>query len=85
MLSRKVDFWLLWGMAGVTSTMVAAVQSVSFSRDIQPVFEGSCWKCHGGTVALSKLDLRSRDAALKGASAAPRSFQAMPRKAAFTA
>src|SRR5207302_809235 len=25
-----------------------------------------CWKCHGGTVQLSKLDLRTRDAAIKG-------------------
>ena len=64
MLSRTVIPWLLLGLAGAVST--AADQPVSFTRDIQPVFEGSCWKCHGGAVQLSKLDLRTREAALKG-------------------
>jgi hypothetical protein len=40
--------------------------SVSFSRDVQPIFETSCWKCHGASVQLSKLDLRSRESALAG-------------------
>ncbi len=44
----------------------AAAQPVSFAADIRPIFETNCWKCHGGAVQLSKLDLRSRDAALKG-------------------
>src|SRR5215469_1819995 len=44
----------------------AAAQPVSFATDIRPIFESSCWKCHGGGVQLSKLDLRSRDAALMG-------------------
>lgn len=39
---------------------------VSFSKDIQPIFEASCWKCHGSAVQLSKLDLRTRQAALTG-------------------
>jgi Protein of unknown function (DUF1553)/Protein of unknown function (DUF1549)/Planctomycete cytochrome C len=70
MLSRKVNLWLLPAIAG-TASMFAADQPVSFSRDIQPVFEGSCWKCHGGAVQLSKLDLRSRDGALKGGERGP--------------
>ena len=44
----------------------AADKPVSFATDIRPIFEASCWKCHGGSVQLSKLDLRTRDAALKG-------------------
>src|SRR5438477_11434999 len=44
----------------------AADRSVSFSADIRPVFESSCWKCHGAAIQLSKLDLRTREAALKG-------------------
>ena len=39
----------------------------SFSKDIQPILETSCWKCHGATLQLSKLDLRTRESALKGA------------------
>src|SRR4051794_2679093 len=44
-------------------TLHAADKPVSFASDIGPVFESTCWKCHGGAVQLSKLDLRTRDAA----------------------
>src|SRR5215471_2620859 len=44
----------------------AADRPVSFATDIRPIFEASCWKCHGGSVQLSKLDLRTREAAIKG-------------------
>lgn len=44
----------------------ARAQAVSFSKDIQPIFAATCWKCHGGAVQLSKLDLRTREGALKG-------------------
>src|SRR5258708_617875 len=40
---------------------------VSSSKDIQPILETSCWNCHGATLQLSKLDLRTRESALKGA------------------
>ena len=63
----------------------AADQPVSFTRDIRPILESSCWKCHGGAVQLSKLDLRTREAALKGGARAPRSFPARPRRAGCTA
>ena len=44
----------------------AADQPVRFTPDIRSIFENSCWKCHGATVQLSRLDLRTREAALKG-------------------
>src|SRR5205085_5760829 len=47
-------------------SIAAADKGVSFSADIQPVLESSCWKCHGGSIQLSKLDLSTREAALKG-------------------
>jgi len=50
-----------------TSIAVAADRPVSFSKDIQPILETSCWNCHGATLQLSKLDLRTRESALKGA------------------
>src|SRR5258708_37270377 len=40
---------------------------VSSAKDIQPILETSCWNCHGATLQLSKLDLRPRESALKGA------------------
>ena len=48
------------------TTLHAADKPVSFATDIRPILETSCWKCHGGAVQLSKLDLRTRDAALRG-------------------
>jgi hypothetical protein len=52
-------------VAGLAS-IGAADKPVSFTEDIRPVFESSCWKCHGSAIQLSKLDLRTRDGALKG-------------------
>src|SRR5438128_1333581 len=57
----------------------AADGPVSFSADIRPVFEATCWKCHGSGIQLSKLDLRTRDAALKGGA---RGAAIVPGKAA---
>jgi hypothetical protein len=45
----------------------AAERTVSFSKDIQPILESSCWNCHGATLQLSKLELRTRESALKDA------------------
>ena len=39
---------------------------VSFARDVQPLFEGSCASCHGDTAQLSRFDLRTRESALRG-------------------
>jgi hypothetical protein len=54
-------------LAIAASIAGAADRPVSFSKDIQPILETSCWKCHGGTVQVAKLDLRTRESALKGA------------------
>src|SRR5437867_13412729 len=62
---RRLCLVLACGFTAVASIR-AADKTISFTADIRPVFESSCWKCHGGAVQLSKLDLRTRDAALKG-------------------
>jgi uncharacterized protein DUF1553/uncharacterized protein DUF1549/cytochrome c len=46
--------------------MRAADRQVSFSKDILPIFQASCWTCHGATVQSSGLDLRTRESAMKG-------------------
>ena len=48
-----------------------AAEPVSFSRQIRPIFETSCWKCHGAAMQLSRLDLRMRETALKGGDHGP--------------
>jgi len=44
---------------------------VSFTADIQPIFQKTCWTCHGTSVQLSKLSLASRDLAIKGGDHGP--------------
>jgi uncharacterized protein DUF1553/uncharacterized protein DUF1549/cytochrome c len=39
---------------------------VSFAKDVQPILENHCLSCHGETMQMGKLDLRSRESALQG-------------------
>ena len=50
-------------------------------KDILPVMEASCLNCHGADVQLAKLDLRTREAAIRAATMARRSCPAMRTKA----
>src|SRR5665213_2209031 len=44
----------------------AATNTVDFARDIQPILERSCLKCHSGEKPKGKFLLTTRDMALKG-------------------
>ena len=44
----------------------AASPSVTFARDIEPIFAKSCWNCHSADAQLADLDLSTREAALRG-------------------
>jgi mono/diheme cytochrome c family protein len=44
----------------------AADQAVDFARDIQPIFEAACYKCHGPKSARGQLRLDDRKSAIKG-------------------
>jgi len=63
---------MIWGLAAagwvvsLSSTLSGAQEPVSFTKDIQPILQNSCWKCHGEAMQLSKLDLRTFEGALKG-------------------
>src|SRR5215831_13938048 len=52
--------------AGLSGTLTGAQGPVSFAKDIQPILQNSCLKCHGQAMQLSKLDLRTLESALKG-------------------
>ncbi len=58
----------VWGLGAAVSvvTLSRAEEPVSFTKEIQPIMESSCWNCHGASLQLSKLDLRTREGALKG-------------------
>jgi mono/diheme cytochrome c family protein len=42
------------------------VQGVTYAKDIKPIFEKSCFKCHGAEKQKGKLRVDSLEAALKG-------------------
>jgi mono/diheme cytochrome c family protein len=44
----------------------AATRTVDFVKDVQPIFEANCWKCHGPQKSEGGLRLDQRAAALKG-------------------
>ena len=48
------------------AAFLCAGAAVSFAKDIEPILERSCRQCHGDTVQLGKLDLRTRESALRG-------------------
>src|SRR5215212_618818 len=49
----------------------AASARVDFKKDIQPLFEGHCYKCHGPEKQESGLRLDDADLALKGGDLGP--------------
>lgn len=44
----------------------AEKKGVTYEKDIKPIFEKSCVKCHSGEKAKAKLHLDSLEGALKG-------------------
>lgn len=46
----------------------ASTASIEFDRDIKPIFENSCFRCHGPERPKSQFRLDNREAALKGGS-----------------
>jgi hypothetical protein len=58
---------LIYGAVARTfaEATVAEQDTVSFTRDVQPILRASCQGCHG-QLETSGLDLRTRETALKG-------------------
>jgi len=57
--------------AAGAATSLAAADKVDFAKDIQPVLQQNCFKCHGAEKQKGKLRLDSREAALKGGKGGP--------------
>jgi hypothetical protein len=54
-----------------TALGLAAADKVDFAKDIQPLLQQNCVKCHGPEKQKGKLRLDSREAALKGGKTGP--------------
>jgi hypothetical protein len=50
----------------VSKLPLPAQRQIDFSRDIQPIFQDSCLRCHGPEKAKSHFRLDNREGALKG-------------------
>ncbi|HEX7379572.1 MAG TPA: PSD1 and planctomycete cytochrome C domain-containing protein [Pirellulales bacterium] len=55
----------------LTPTCPAGGQDVTFERQIAPIFETRCLRCHGGKTTEAGLDLRRRATMLKGGDSGP--------------
>ena len=58
-----------WVLAEVDISKLPAPadqKGVTFEKDIKPIFEKSCFKCHGAEKQKGKLRLDSLESALKG-------------------
>ena len=62
---------MIWLAACVSSALAAdlsklppaATRPVDFTRDVQPIFEASCWQCHGAKKQESGFRLDDRASA----------------------
>jgi len=55
----------------MTTTDAEAQNPATFTSDIRPIMERSCWSCHGEEFQRSGLDLRTRDDAISGGRSGP--------------
>jgi mono/diheme cytochrome c family protein len=71
-IMMKITALVLFGFATVALADDAKLPpastktDVTFDKDIKPIFDASCVKCHGGEKAKAGLHLNTLDGALKG-------------------
>ncbi|MCS7024692.1 MAG: PSD1 and planctomycete cytochrome C domain-containing protein [Bryobacteraceae bacterium] len=72
MYGRGVGGLLSWlWLCGLVVQPASGAEPISFARDIRPILEARCLKCHGASMQAGRLDLRSRASALKGGERGP--------------
>jgi mono/diheme cytochrome c family protein len=59
------------GFERLAAQAPAASNPVSFSKDVQPIFQANCVGCHGASVKMKGLNLSSEDGARKGSESGP--------------
>jgi len=62
---------LVFSLLAVLPAAAQAGREVSFDKEVKPMLEARCVKCHGPAMQMGKLDLRNRAAALSGGEKGP--------------
>src|SRR2546429_7594629 len=57
-------------LAAITSIGIAHGAAVT-QKDVLPILEKNCFQCHGESLKMANLDLRTRAAMLKGGDKGP--------------
>jgi len=58
-------------LPGAQGPPLASQRAVDFVSEIHPILQAKCLGCHGEKLKLSKLDLRTREAAIDGGARGP--------------
>src|SRR5580692_9879539 len=53
-------------LSGSSHPAFASDESTSFQKDLKPLFESKCVRCHGDKVHKADLNLRTLEAIMKG-------------------
>lgn len=67
----KTSLAITLGIVLTSGLATAADGKVDFAKEIKPILEQQCFKCHGTEKQKGKLRLDSREAALKGGKGGP--------------
>src|ERR1700686_1006485 len=70
-ISRSRSLWIAAFALVAALRAQAPAGKVEFTRDIQPVFEQSCYSCHGPKMQMAGLRLDEKTAALAGGQSGP--------------
>ena len=68
---RLQDIFVGLLLCGAASLPVRAAEKPDFQRDVLPIFETKCLRCHGEKKKDAKLDMRTVDALLAGGVTGP--------------
>ena len=58
--------FLAYTAAAVALATTARAEGPDFKKDIAPILEASCVKCHNSTKAKGKLNMETKEGAMKG-------------------
>ena len=75
----KTLAWLIAAVPFLNAHLIAETK-VDFVKDIKPILDQNCVKCHGEEKAKGKLRLDYKDAAMKGGKAGPALTAGNPEK-----